>query len=290
MAMKFSDIKKLFPEEDWDIGYLTLEQLKTCCYMPVKWKTQKIGWDSINNIHFNWLGLGIANGIVLVRQVEESYDYSLYEESKKILYENGLEEFKEWRFRISGRAQYGQWAHLYTNFKEAQILSGLGVRAKNSLVYNRRFGFDNKICVVVVWDKIIEPPNNKPDFKYWDRCDGCDDCRLNCPVRAIHNEKEPYWLDSSKCDNFIGLGNHPRIPSMKKFWHKNVHPEVPQEDADRMRDFLITGALPWDANGYEIRDDICYKDGKQIPIPLCRECLSQPRCSKWDGNYPYQMI
>jgi hypothetical protein len=75
---------------------------------------------------------------------------------------------------------------------------------------------------------------------------------------------------------------------MKKFWHKNVHPEVAQEVVDSFADVTISGPLPWNANGYEIRNGICFKDGKQIPIPFCRECLSQPRCSKWGGNYPYE--
>ena len=30
------------------------------------------------------------------------------------------------------------------------------------------------------------------------------------------------------------------------------------------------------------------KDGKPIAAPMCRECTSQPRCSKWNGKYPYE--
>ena len=29
------------------------------------------------------------------------------------------------------------------------------------------------------------------------------------------------------------------------------------------------------------------KNGKPVIIPFCRECTSQPRCSKWNGQYPY---
>ena len=34
------------------------------------------------------------------------------------------------------------------NFKEALLQSGRGARARNSLVYNYKFGFDSKICVI----------------------------------------------------------------------------------------------------------------------------------------------
>ena len=29
---------------------------------------------------------------------------------------------------------------------------------------------------------------------------------------------------------------------------------------------------------------------KPIPVPMCRECTSKPRCSKWNGKYPYEKI
>jgi len=48
------------------------------------------------------------------------------------------------------------------------------------------------------------------------------------------------------------------------------------------------GGLPWDKNGYSFNSSFgAAKDGKPIDVPMCRECTSQPRCSKWKGNYPY---
>ena len=270
----FSSIQKLFSSEEWDVGLLTKEQLKIVSYYPIKWKTQldkDIHMDFTNDIHFR----GIVNTIVLVRNTSKAFDYSLYDEAFQILVDSGLKE----------------WGPIYTNFKEAQILAGLGVRAKNSLVYNYKFGFDSKICAVGFKEEITEPPTNRRiNKKYWQRCKGCDDCAIACPVGAIHNTEEPYWLDSGKCDNFLGLSDHPTIPSVKKFWHKYVHPEISKEKVDRITDFLDNGYLPFDANGYSMDENqSIIKDGKFVQIPMCRECQVQPRCSKWEGHYPYKL-
>ncbi|MDH4129701.1 MAG: 4Fe-4S binding protein [Spirochaetota bacterium] len=270
-GIKFSEIEKLFPLDHWDVGILTQDQLKICAYSPIKVKAQEYGSDYTNNIHY----FSIVNSIVLIRQSPSSWDYSLYEEADKILKNSKLQD----------------WFPIYTNFKVAAILSGLGVRAKNSLVYSYKFGFDSKICVIGFDNEILECPTNREiNLKYWERCNGCSDCRLACPVEAIHNEVEPFWLDSGKCDNFMGFGDHPKIPSIKKFWHKNVHPEVSQDTIDNMKSCLdFDMGLAFDANGYtlDIQTGI-YKDGKLVPVPFCRECQVQPRCSKWGGDYPYE--
>jgi len=138
-GIKFSDIRKLFSEDQWDVGYLSEEQLKMCAYSPIKGKAQEYGADFTNNIHY----FSIVNSIVLVRHSPDSWDYSLYKEADDILKGSRLPE----------------WFPIYTNFKVAAILSGLGVRAKNSLVYSNAFGFDMKICVVGFDDKIIAPPS-----------------------------------------------------------------------------------------------------------------------------------
>lgn len=271
-GIKFSDIKKLFPEEHWDAALLTKEQLKICAYSPVKAKAQEYGADFTNNIHF----LSLVNAIVLVRHSPDSWDYALYEEADAIMRNSGLEN----------------WFPVYTNFKLAAVLTGLGVRARNSLIHSYKFGFDSKICAIGFFDEIIEyPGSTQANLKYWERCEGCSDCRAACPVGAIHNEAEPFWLDSSNCDNFMGFGDHPRIPSIKKFWHKNVHPEVQQDKVDNIKTCMdIEMGLPFDANGYTIDVQTgIYKDGKLVPVPFCRECQVQPRCSKWNGAYPYEL-
>ena len=287
--LSMEKIKRWFDTDKWDIGYLTKEQLEICSQTPIKWKFQySKGWNFTNNMYYNWVG--ICNGLVMIRNSSISLDYSLYEEVTKILIQHGLKEFSD-------------WGHVYTNFKEAEILSGRGVRARNSLVYNYKFGFDSKVCVIGFKKMIQNPPKIKRvagnNFKeeFWHKCIDCDACRKACPPDAIHNEKEPYWFDSSKCDDFLGLSDHPRIPSMKKFWHENVRPDVPKEVVDRitnrekdweMGDGEKRFTENWNANGYTTDNGILYKNGKEISVPVCRECQVQAPCSKWGGKYPYE--
>ena len=145
--LDFEEIKKWFDSDKWDIGYLTKEQLEICSQTPIKVKFQYAkGWDFANDIHFNWMD--ICNGIVLIRHSSVSLDYSLYDEVSEILIEHGLKEETD-------------WGHIYTNFKEAEILSGRGLRARNSLVYNYKFGFDSKVCVIGFKKMVQNPPKMK---------------------------------------------------------------------------------------------------------------------------------
>jgi ferredoxin len=271
----FEEIKGWFDSDKWDIGYLTKEHLEICSQTPIKNAFNPHGWNFTNNIHFNWWS--ICNGIVLIKHSVIALDYLLYEEATEILNEQG------WKKDID-------WTHVYTNFKEALILSGRGLRARNSLVYNYKFGFDTKICVIG-FNKIIQ---NLPKIKrvagnnfkdeFWHKCIGCDACREVCPVGAIHNNESINWLDGAACDDFLGTSDHPKIPSMKQYWHKNVRPDIPKELVDNVYDPTTS----WNANGYTTEDGKFYKDGKIISVPICRECQVQAPCSKWGGIYPYE--
>jgi len=276
----FSHIKNLFPKDQWDVGYLTQTQLKICGSYPIKSKChldKELLEDYANEVHF----YGLRNCIVLIRYTEDTGDYAFYEEAIDILNKSSLKK----------------WHMIYTNFKEAALQAGLGVTAKNSLVHTHRFGFDSKICAVGFEDEITDPPTNKKvNKKLWDRCVGCWDCAINCPVKAIHNDgdkMENNWLDGSKCDDFIGLSDHPTIPSIKKFWHKNVHPEVPKKEVTKLKTLFDVlkkygqSSLPFDKNGYSPSKFGVRKDNKDVLITHCRECTSQPRCSQWKGHYPY---
>ena len=46
--------------------------------------------------------------------------------------------------------------------------------------------------------------------------------------------------------------------------------------------------MNWNANEYTSDHGVFYKDGKQISVPICRECQVQAPCSKWGGKYPYE--
>jgi len=266
--LNMEEIKRWFDPDKWDIGYITKEQLKICSYSPIKYPSQSHGWNFSNHMRFNWLG--ISNGLVLIRYTIEAFDYSLYDEVSEILNQHGLKELSD-------------WVHIYTNFKEAEIHSGRGVRARNSLVYNYKFGFDSKVCVIGFMKTIQNLPkikrvagNNFKD-RYWHNCIGCDACREVCPVGAIHNNKDIDWLDSNACVDFLEFGDHPRIPSMQTYWKNNPTPEYTKEMIDEM----TNEESPMKEALYT---NVCY-DKK--PIPQCRECQVQAPCSKWGGEYPY---
>jgi hypothetical protein len=48
--------------------------------------------------------------------------------------------------------------------------------------------------------------------------------------------------------------------------------------------------MQWDANGYAYDGNNTTKDGVNIKLPHCRECTAQPRCSKYEGKFPYDSI
>ena len=287
--LNFEEIREWFDSDKWDIGHITKKQLQICSYIPIKDKNQVTprGWNFTNTIHFNWKD--ICNGIVLARHSSVSLDYTLYDEATEILSQHGLEEWSD-------------WVHVFTNFKEAQILSGRGLRARNSLVYNYKFGFDSKVCVVGFMKMFQNPPKIKRvagnNFKeeFWNKCIGCDACREVCPVGAIHNNESVNWLDSSACDNFLAYSDHSSIPSMKKYWHENVHPEIPKELVDSCttteKNWEMGDGeerfINWNANGHTSDNGLLYKNGKEIAVPICRECQVQAPCSKWDAQYPYE--
>lgn len=274
--ISFNDIVELFDPKDWDVNVISAEQLLQCGHKPIKYKLHFEGADFTNDIHYQ----GLTNTIILIRD-GHTWDYTHYDESVEIL----------------KKSQFKNWFQIYTNFKEAAIMAGLGVRARNSLVYSYKFGFDCHIAAIGFQDEIVDLPRNKRvNNKMWKRCEGCDDCRKKCPVGAIHNEKEPYWLNSSECDNFIGYSDHKTIPSIKKFWHENVYPEIPKNVIDQIQTHfdiekvLGVEGFPWDKNGYTFDGQVVRKNEKLINVPFCRECTSQPRCSKWNGKYPYDDV
>jgi len=280
--ISFEYIKSLFDETVWDIGYLSKENLQRVSHSPIKEISHPFGDNYTNKLHLLYL----SNALVFIRD-GHTWDYTHYEQVVDILRKNNVKN----------------WKPIYVNFKEAAIISGLGVRAKNSLIYSYKFGFDCHIAAVKFDDEIVDLPTNKRiNYKIWNRCIGCDDCAKACPVGAIQNKGEPFswWLNSDKCDDFITTGDHERIPSIKTFWHKNVYPEISKHIIDQMKDAIssfnifrslgFSSSFPFNKNGYSFDGQVVKKQGKAVNVPFCRECTSQPRCSKWNGKYPYDRI
>lgn len=276
-------MKSLFDEKYWDIGVLTPELFHRANLHPVKFKAHKLENPFMEDFANHIVFTKETNTLVLIR-TGHIWDYTHYQEALDILQNNNINDCYL----------------VYTNFKEAAILAGLGVRAKNSLIYSYKFGFDCHIAAVRFEREITDLPTDKRvNYKIWNRCVGCDDCAKACPVGAIHNDsKNPFewWLDSSACESFIGLSNHEKIPSVKKYWHEHVYPELSKEYVEGITDFFESfkpigegglGGMPWNRNGYSFDGQVIRKNGKAVDVPVCRECTSQPRCSKWNGNYPY---
>lgn len=284
--ISFNYIKSLFDEKHWDVGVLTPELFHRANLHPVKSKLHLLQNPFMEDFSNDLFFRKETNTIILIRD-GDTWNYTHYGEARDIL----------------DRAGETDNYLIYTNYKEAAILSGLGVRAKNSLIYSYKFGFDHHIAAVRFEKEIVDLPTDKRiNYKIWNRCVGCDDCAKACPVGAIHNSgKNEYswWLDSAKCETFIGISDHPTIPSIKKYWHENVYPEIPKEYITGVTDYMLSlrpfeegglNGMPWNKNGYTSDGQSVKKDGKVVDVPMCRECTSQPRCSKWNGKYPYDKV
>lgn len=254
----FNEIKELFPEDIWDMGVLSGINYRKVINKPVKALCHFKGELVTNRIHSPET---IENAIVFARASDVGSNYSLYLEAEDLL---------------KPYIDSGVCEQIYTNFKEAAIMSGVGVRAKNSLVYNEKFGFQCKLCAFTFYDEIVNVPDKKIDQGLLDLCDGCDDCIVNCPANAIHED----FIDSRSCDVFVGLGNHPTISSVKWFWYEKMNPPIPEDVVaswDKMEDYAEH--IKWSGR-YEMTPNGLTEDGKVIDIPHCRECQKQPRCSK----------
>ena len=260
----FNEIKNLFDPKEWDIAYVSAENFEKGGHKPVKHPEHLRGVNWVQNLD------AIAyNGIIVARYTEETNNYRLYDESNEIL-------DKEFRHN------YGQ---VYVNFKEVALLSGFAKRARNSLVYNRKFGFQCKLCCYMFGPTIVNYEQLEPSTELLDLCEGCDDCIRNCPVGAIHED----WVDHKKCEDFMVCGNHPTITSKKWFWYEKMKPNYTKEEVESWHTYdwnktpSFTDNKLWgkgvdgfyEANPIELK-----KDGVVIEWPHCKECQKQPLCSK----------
>ena len=250
--IEYDEIRDLFDDKTWDIGYLSEAGFSRAGSSPIKAKFHLHGYDTTADIHSL-----VWNGVVVAKHLESTNDYSFYKEAEEIL----LTKFDQTKFVAA-----------YTNFKESAILSGIGVRAKNSLIYNRKFGFQCKFMAFMFPSKIINYPKETSNRNLLELCNGCDDCIKNCPANAIHED----WIDAKACDHHIDQ-------DIKWFWYEKMKPNISYEEVDSWKDYNTMPHMTWGqgVDGFYERDGWkLKKDGVVIPIPHCRECTLQPRCSK----------
>ena len=262
----FAQIKECFDDNTWRLGYLTKDQTNLVYNIPVR--------REYLNVFQNNCFIPIEDNLVIIFvQHTVDFDYGQIEKITQILNTNlkDLEIFPQ----------------ELLNLKMAMVLSGLGQYGKNSLIYDDIFGFDIHIAAMAIKNPIRDLPKQQPArFGFLPQCKDCVDCFNACPVKAIHNQQEgPVWIDAAACDTFCHFGNHPIIPSLK-WTHLTIeNPWLKYEDIyniDSRLHYEEVFSRPIDAF-------VTIKGEKKfLSMPVCRECTSRPKCSKYNGKYPYQ--
>ena len=264
--ISFNQITNLFDDTNWDIGYLTTQDLQQLIAFPIK-------EHNIMDIKYQLLLEQFikyqATGIIFVKQTN-SYDYSMTP------YINLQMQ------KIAGLTYTSQFI---ISYKTAMILAGLGQYGKNQIIYSYKFGFDIHIHLIVVLNPIKNLPiRNKPNWNFLPQCENCTDCFNACPVHAIHNQEKPYWIDDRACRNFCGYGNDLKIPSIK--WAIGRQLGIADELLEPISN--IEEAIKYLGTG--LMDCVISENNQQYLLICdnCRECCSQPKCSKYNGQFPYR--
>ena len=266
--IKYNKIINIFNKEEWDFSYLTHQEIWEILNHPVKLE------DPMDELILNKNPFNKNCLFLVCIKKTENFDYTFLSEFIKNC-KNTIPELNISKF--------------WCNYKYAAVRAGLGQYAKNSLFYHPKFQFETHIGVFLIKNQIIElPQRNKPNFRLLPQCKNCNDCILSCPVQAIHYENNQTWINLCDCDNFCSFGNHPKIPSLKWNWFT-----LDDELSSYFTDFEKIYNIKSYYNLKQISKKI---NSQQIIInneiyngifPICRECTSQPKCSKYNGNYPY---
>ena len=261
MSISYNDIINQFESDEWDFSYLTGLEMREVLNQPIK-QANAIGTFELKPLQYN-------NNTIFLIVAKHGYDYD-YTINKlfpiKIKKLNLKYEFFD-----------------ACNQKYAAVKAGLGQYAKNSLLHHPRFDFDFHLGIYILHDEIINlPERNKADFTLLKQCEGCNDCINACPVHAINiGKNDRIWVDLELCDNFCHFGNNGRIPSIK--WNLIKHHNIPISNKDI---YQITNFQEWINKTGQYSLNI---NGNQecVIYPICRECTSQKRCTKYGGKYPY---
>lgn len=267
MEISFNEIVKLFDPKEWIFSYLLPAEMHEVLNHPVKSNNYLI--DDLSQCKVSLQPL-----YVVALKYSPDFDYSIKDE-----------------FLFTTRTSLKlESQEVLCNFKYAAMKAGLGQYAKNSLIYNQAFGFEHHIGVFEIFSDITDLPMRQPaNYQLFAGCTGCDDCARACPINAIHfQENGLSWIDMVACDNFAHFNNHEYIPSLKMGWFKhNLPPHLnylTEEDMKQITSFKeYIDLKPGNMNRPKIIDGKKY----MLHYPVCRECTSQKRCSKYGGKYPY---
>ena len=263
--ISFNELIKNFNQNKWKFSYLLPEEVNEVLNFPIKNDENKI--IAFNNHHFE-----LNHCYLVVLKYSPDFDYSI---EKTFLYAIN-HYFPSLRIET-----------FCCNYKYAAMLSGLGQFAKNSLLYNKDFGFDHHIGVFEIFSELIDLPNrNKANYDLLDLCNNCEDCVKACPTSAIHFTKLP-WIDTEKCDNFCHFNNTKNIPSLKEGWYadnlQKKYSFLTQEDIYSITNFSHLAKF----NAHIPQEKMIGGKMYIVHYPVCRECTSQKKCSKYKGKYPY---
>lgn len=265
----YNDIINIFDKNDWDFSYIKSDE-----YWEIINQPTKLG----NNIeHIVKLKEPIPNEnsilLVCIKKTQD-FDYTFLpkfiQDCKKAIPTINISEF-------------------HCNYKYAAVKAGLGQYAKNSLFYHSKFQFDTHIGVFLIRNEIKNLPSRNPaNFKLLSLCNGCNDCINACPVNAIHYENNKTWINIYDCDNFCSFGNHPEIPSLKWNWF-TLDDKKSQYFNNFEKIYNIKNYYDLLQITNEINSRPIIIDGKKYDVifPICRECTSQRKCTKYNGSYPY---
>lgn len=252
----FDEIIQLFNLKSWDISWFSISELSEIENHPIKINIQ-------NNINLNNIQI-----FLLLCKNTKNYDYALDTEAKNILKQINIQADTYW-----------------CNYKYAEILCGLGQWSKNSLVYNYKFGFEHHITVLAIYNNIVNLPVRKTaNFNLMPFCSNCQNCIKACPIQAIYKKDNQYLVNYKLCDDFCGYNNHPIIPALKDNYYKYSDYQIPN--------FVLKEITTFEDSIKKIGQPVDFfikKNNKfyLASFPVCRECASQRKCSKYGGHYPY---
>ena len=266
IEISYEEIIKNF-NNDWDFSYLNYEEIWEILNHPIKLN------DTLSNTIYNKISFNKNSLFLICVKQTKNYDYTFLSEFIKTCKEKIPELIV---------------SQFWCNYKYAAVKAGLGQYAKNSLFYHPKFQFENHIGIFQIDSKVINlPPRKLANFNLLPLCNNCNDCINACPVGAIHNNTST-WIDFHACDGFCHFGNHSSIPSIKWNWFRVDDEMIPLfsslDEIYNIKSYIDLKQISKKINSQYIKiKDKIYN----VSFPICRECTSQKKCSKYGGSYPY---